>query len=392
MIKDKGWRFLGNERKYLDEVLKNGFGASESGSMNEKLEKKFFEIHNKKFAITANSGTSTLHMALNAFGVGPGDEVIIPALTVAMCGFAVWQCGATPVYVDVLPNTFLIDPIDVKRKISKKTKAIMPVHMYGNMCDMNEIMKISKEHGLFVVEDCAECFLATDDRGRKSGTIGHVGSWSFENSKHISTGDGGIVVTDDEDLATRMRQFGGVGFKNIGASTGKVRIDRNKFQDPNYERHNMLAYNYRMPELCAAVGLAQCERMEEFVNLRIKMAKGYLDIIKNSELFVPQHVQKGYKNTYWTFAAQFMAQSHGIKWQEFRKKYMEFGGDGIYAAHQTVNNEPCFRDSKIGQGEVPIAEMLQKELMLFTTNQKNEEERTIQLMAMEKTLNYFARQ
>jgi len=391
MIKDKGWRFLGNERKYLDEVLKNGFGASESGSMNEKLEKKFFEIHNKKFAITANSGTSTLHMALNAFGVGPGDEVIIPALTVAMCGFAVWQCGATPVYVDVLPNTFLIDPIDVKRKISKKTKAIMPVHMYGNMCDMNEIMKISKEHGLFVVEDCAECFLATDDRGRKSGTIGHVGSWSFENSKHISTGDGGIVVTDDEDLATRMRQFGGVGFKNIGASTGKVRIDRNKFQDPNYERHNMLAYNYRMPELCAAVGLAQCERMEEFVNLRIKMAEGYLDIIKNSELFVPQHVQKGYKNTYWTFAAQFMGQNHGIKWQEFRKKYMEFGGDGIYAAHQTVNNEPCFRDSKIGQGEVPIAEMLQKELMLFTTNQKNEEERTIQLMAMEKTLNYFTK-
>ena len=391
MIKDKGWRFLGNERKYLDEVLKNGFGASESGSMNEKLEKKFFEIHNKKFAITANSGTSTLHMALNAFGVGPGDEVIIPALTVAMCGFAVWQCGATPVYADVLPNTFLIDPIDVKRKISKKTKAIMPVHMYGNMCDMNEIMKISKEHGLFVVEDCAECFLATDDRGRKSGTIGHVGSWSFENSKHISTGDGGIVVTDDEDLATRMRQFGGVGFKNIGASTGKVRIDRNKFQDPNYERHNMLAYNYRMPELCAAVGLAQCERMEEFVNLRIKMAEGYLDIIKNSELFVPQHVQKGYKNTYWTFAAQFMGQNHGIKWHEFRKKYMEFGGDGIYAAHQTVNNEPCFRDSKIGQGEVPIAEMLQKELMLFTTNQKNEEERTIQLMAMEKTLNYFTK-
>ena len=391
MIKDKGWRFLGNERKYLDEVLKNGFGASESGSMNEKLEKKFFEIHNKKFAITANSGTSTLHMALNAFGVGPGDEVIIPALTVAMCGFAVWQCGATPVYADVLPNTFLIDPIDVKRKISKKTKAIMPVHMYGNMCDMNEIMKISKEHGLFVVEDCAECFLATDDRGRKSGTIGHVGSWSFENSKHISTGDGGIVVTDDEDLATRMRQFGGVGFKNIGASTGKVRIDRNKFQDPNYERHNMLAYNYRMPELCAAVGLAQCERMEEFVNLRIKMAEGYLDIIKNSELFVPQHVQKGYKNTYWTFAAQFMGQNHGIKWQEFRKKYMEFGGDGIYAAHQTVNNEPCFRDSKIGHGEVPIAEMLQKELMLFTTNQKNEEERTIQLMAMEKTLNYFTK-
>ena len=391
MIKDRGWRFSGNERKYLDEVLRHGFRASESGSMNERLETKFAELHNKKFAITANSGTSTLHMALNAFGVGPGDEVIIPALTVAMCGFAVWQCGATPVYADVLRDTFLMDPDDIKQKITNKTKAIMPVHMYGNMCDMNKIMKIAEEHKLFVVEDCAECLFAADDKGRKSGTIGHVGSWSFENSKHLSTGDGGILATDDEVIATKMRQFGGVGFKNITASSGKVRIDRNKFQDPIYERHNMMAYNYRMPELCAAVGLAQCENASEFVSLRKKMVEGYLNIIKDSSLLVPQHVQSGYVNTYWTFAARFMGNVYKTSWHEFRKKYMEFGGDGIYSAHQTVNNEPCFRDNKIGYGKVPVAEMLQKELMLFTTNQKNEEERMIQLDAMEKTLNYFTK-
>jgi perosamine synthetase len=150
---DKGWKFCGNERKYIDEVLKNGFGASETGTMNERLEKKFAEIHDKQFAITANSGTSTLHMALYSFGVGPGDEVIIPSLTVGMCGFAVWQSGATPIFVDVLPDTFLMDPADVKSKISEKTKAIMPVHMYGNMCDMEKIMKISTENNLFVVED-----------------------------------------------------------------------------------------------------------------------------------------------------------------------------------------------------------------------------------------------
>lgn len=389
MIKDKSWRFNGNERKYLDEVLKNGFGASESGSMNEKLERKFAEIHNKKYAITANSGTSTLHMALNAFGVRPGDEVIIPALTVAMCGFAVWQCGAIPVYADVRSDTFLMNSEDVKKKISKKTKAIMPVHMYGNMCEMQKIMDIAKNHNLFVVEDCAECLLATDDYGRKAGTVGHVGSWSFENSKHLSTGDGGIVATDDEILATKMRQFGGVGFKNIGASTGKVRIDRSKFQDPNYERHNMLAYNYRLPELCAAVGLAQCERIEEFVNLRVKMAERYLETLKNSELFVTMKVLPGYTCTYWTFVARFTGNNHGIKWHDFRKKYIEFGGDGIYAAHQLVKNEPCFRDNKIGHGDVPVSEIIQKELMLFTTNQRNQEEREIQIDAMEKTLNYF---
>jgi len=386
---DKGWKFAGNERKYLDEVLRSGFGASETGTMNEKLEKKFSEIHGKKYAITANSGTSTLHMALNAFGVGPGDEVIIPALTVAMCGFAVWQCGATPVYADVLPDTFLMDPEDVKKKLSKKTKAVMPVHMYGNMCDMSKIIEVTTEDDLYLVEDCAECFLATDDKKRKAGTIGDIGSWSFESTKHLTTNEGGIVVTDNEELATKMRQFGGVGFKNINANSGKTRISRDKFQDPNWERHNMFAYNYRMPELCAAVGLAQCERIEEFVNLRKKMALEYLDVIQNSDLLIPQKVQEKFTNVYWTFAARFTGQNRRVSWQEFRKKYMEFGGDGIYAAHQLVYNEPCFRDKNFGRGRAPIAETLQKELMLFTTNQKDKEEREIQLNALEKTLKFF---
>ena len=115
MKQDKGWKFKGNEFEYIKQVLDSGFGASESGTMNERLERKFGEIHNLSYAVTANSGTSTLHMALNSFGVGPGDEVLIPSLTVAMCGFAVWQCGATPVYVDILQDTFLMDPVDLER-------------------------------------------------------------------------------------------------------------------------------------------------------------------------------------------------------------------------------------------------------------------------------------
>ncbi|RZD48748.1 MAG: hypothetical protein CXT78_00860 [Thaumarchaeota archaeon] len=386
---DKGDRFEGNERKYLDDVLKNGFTASKSGSMNERLEKKFAQLHDQKFAITANSGTSTLHMALNAFGVGPGDEVIIPALTVAMCGFAVWQCGAIPVYADVRNDTFLMDSNDVRKKITKKTKAIMPVHMYGNMCNMTEIMNISKKYNLFVVEDCAECLYASDDKNRKSGTIGHVGSWSFENSKHLSTGDGGIVATDDEQLATNMRQFGGVGFKNITANSGKVRIDRDKFQNPSYTRHNMFAFNYRMPELCAAVGLAQCERLDYFVDMRESMGHAYLQVMNDYDLFLPQKTQEGFRNTYWTFAAKFLGKEYDVSWYDFRKKYMENNGDGIYSAHQTTNNEPCFKNSKLGYGDVPIAESLQKDLMLFTTNQKDENERNLQVSALEKTIQFF---
>jgi len=386
---DKGWRFTGNERKYLDEVLSSGFGANETGTMNEKLEKRFAELHAKKYAIAANSGTSTLHMALNAFGVGPGDEVILPALSVGMCGFAVWQCGATPVFSDVLEKTFLIDPEDVNRKITSKTKAIMPVHMYGNMCNMSKIMEIANKHNLFVVEDSAQCFLANDDQNRISGTVGHVGSWSFESTKHMTSNEGGIVATNDENLALKMRQFGGVGFKNITANSGKVRISRDKFQDPNWERYSMMAYNYRLSELGAAVALAQLERLQEFVNLRIKMAEEYLEIIKDSPLFIPQYVQNGYNCTYWTFATRFLGKKYNVDWQEFRKKYIEFGGDGIYAANHLLYNEPSFRDNKIGYGVAPIAESLQQEIMLFTTNQKDASERSVQTNALKRTLEFF---
>jgi hypothetical protein len=121
-------------------------------------------------------------------------------------------------------------------------------------------------------------------RNNKTGTMGHIGSWSFESTKHVTSNEGGIVTTNDENLALIMRQFGGVGFKNITAKTGKIRISRDKFQDPNWERHNVFAYNYRLSELCAAVALAQCERLEEFVMLRIKMGKKYFDVLKKEFL------------------------------------------------------------------------------------------------------------
>lgn len=388
---NKGWRFEGNERKYIDEVLSSGFAATESGTFNERLERGFAEKHHQKYAITANSGTGTLHMALYAFVVGPGDEVIIPALTVAMCGYAVWQCGATPVYADVLPDTFLMDPADVERKITPKTKAIMPVHIYGLMCDMTRIMEIAQRNNLFVVEDCAQCFLATDEKGRIAGTVGHVGSWSFENSKHMSTGDGGIVTTDNEDFATKMRQFGGVGFKNIKASSGKVRIDRALFQNPDWERHNIMAYNYRLPEIAAAVGLAQLERLDYFCELRNLMGAAYLNAIGNHPFLSPQKVPAGFKHSYYTFGALYNGWEHGVAWQDFRAKYVEFGGDGIYAAWKTVNQEPAFRDNKIGWGEVPVAEKLQRNLMQFTANQKDEAERTKQAEILQRTLAYFSK-
>ena len=144
-----------------------------------------------------------------------------------------------------------------------------------------------------------------------------------------------------------------------------------------------------MPELCAAVGLAQCERIQDFVDLRVKMAEDYLTVIKDSQFFIPQKTQKGFKNTYYTFAALFTGDDYGVSWNDFRKKYIENGGDGIYAAHQLVYNEPCFKNKEIGWGKTLVAEKLQKKLMLFTTNQKDELQRQSQKECLRKTINFF---
>lgn len=401
----EGWRFKGNEISYLKDLLSKDFAAGDASTYNEKLENLFAKKHKQKYAITANSGTSTLHMALNAFGVGHGDEVILPALTVTLCGFAIWQCGATPVYADVNKDTFLIDPEDIKKKITKRTKAIMVVHLYGLMADMTSIKKIAKDNKIYILEDSAQCFLGKDEKNRISGACSDVGSWSFENTKHITTGDGGIVTTNNQKIAEKMRKFASAGYKNLTAKTGRIRIDRNKFQNPNWFRHDMFGYNYRLSEICAAVGLAQLERINFFLNKRRKMGSLFLEVIKSSkcDMLIPQKVSKKQFHTYYTFACLFNGKKYGITWEEFRLKFMSFGGDGIYAAWKLVSDEKPFKDGRLkglrsgsmkisnsyGWGDTPIAKELQKNLMQFTTNQNTFLEMLKQKKALEKTINFF---
>ncbi|MES2059974.1 MAG: DegT/DnrJ/EryC1/StrS family aminotransferase [Patescibacteria group bacterium] len=406
------WRFRGNEIKYVTEVLNSGFGSSTSGNMNQRFERAFADKFGAKFAVTSNSGTSTLHQALMAFGVGPGDEVIIPALTVVMCGYAVIHAGAKPVFADVLPDTFLIDPKDIEKKITKKTKAIMPVHLYGLVCDMDAIMKIAKKHNLHVLEDCAQCFLGTDSKGRIGGTIGHVGSFSLENSKHLSTGDGGILITNEEILAERMRKFGGMGFKNIKALNGQVRKNKDTFQDPKYLRHDTFGYNYRLPEVAAAVGLAQTEKISFLVKKRMQISAKYLKALEGCDWVIPQKNPNGFVNSYYTFGVRYEGQEkRSVSWYDFRKKFMELGGDGIYSAWALVYNEPImqlihkegafFQDlpnqARSFKGYLkgvncPVAEKLQPKLMQFTANQGIEGDMNKQMKALKQTIQYFNNQ
>jgi perosamine synthetase len=385
----KGWRFDGNELKYIQEVLDNGFRAGADGAMTERVEALFAEKFNLPFAVAFNSGTSTLHAALAAFEIGPGDEVIIPNLSPIMCGIAPVFCGATPVYADVGWDDFLMDPDDVRAKITENTKAIMPVHLYGQVCDMDAIMGLAKEFDLRVLEDCAQCYLGLDAKGRVGGTIGDVGSWSYEASKHLVAGEGGMIACQNEALAEDIRKFGGIGFANLTAKSGKVRIDRDKFQNPDWQRHDRVGFNYRMSELTGAVALAQTERILELVDLRIEAGNGYRDLLVNSELLKSQHLPAGAVNSCFTFAARFDGLEQGIPWDDFRLAFIANGGDGIYAAWQLIADEPALANDGIGWGETPVAKKLQRRIMQFTSNQRDVVEREVQLNALLKTLRQF---
>ncbi len=394
------WRFDERERKYIEEVLSSGFASGTSGNMNTRLEAAFASRFGRKFAITFNSGTTTLHASLVAMGVGYGDEVIVTPLTVISCMNAILYCNAVPVFADVDPDTFLIDPADVERKITPRTKAIMVVHLYGQVCDMDRIMGIARKHNLKVLEDCAQCYLGTWS-DRIGGTIGEVGSWSFENSKHLTTGDGGIIACDDEDLADRIRKLSCQGFKMATAISGKVRVSKDAFQNPAYKRHSCLGYMYRLPEVAAAMGLGQLEKLDLFVEKRERMAALYHEVLTDCDWISPQKTPPGCRNSYFAFAARFLHED--IKWDDFRKKYVENGGDGIYAAWSLSYQEDSIPDIRriltpLGlndrfvteTGICPNAEMIQRQLMQLTTNQKDEVEMQAQAEILHRTIRYFS--
>lgn len=397
---DLSWRFDEREFRYIREVLDSGFASGTSGNMNTRLERAFAEKHGLPYAITFNSGTTTLHASLWALGVRFGDEVITTPLTVISCMNAILYCNAVPVFADINPDTFLIDPDDIVRKITPRTRAIMPIHLYGQVCDMERIMAIARRYGLGVVEDCAQCYLGTD-RGRIAGTIGDVGSWSFENSKHLTTGDGGIVALRDEALADRIRKLNCQGFRNATAVSGKIRIDKDLFQNPAYKRHDIFGFMYRLPEVAAAVGLAQLEKLDDFVAKRERMAAWYRQALSGCDWLLPQKTPDGNRNTYFTFGAKFLRTD--VSWTDFRKKYVENGGDGIYAAWALCYLEdsipdirsllkPMGLDSRFvtERGICPNAETVQPQLMQFTTNQRDESQMKIQAEALERTVRHFS--
>lgn len=394
------WRFTGNELKYVSDVIASGEGSSTSGNYNALFETEFAKKSNAKYAVTFNSGTSTLHAALHALGVGYGDEVIIPPITVISNFDVTIAANAIPVFADVDPDTFNIDPKDIEKRITTKTKAIMPVSLYGLSCDLGPIMELADKHNLVVINDAAEAHGATYNN-KPISDYAHITSYSTENSKHIATGDGGIITTNDPDLATKCRKFCSLGYHAMTAESGKVKlIAKEDLQDPNYKRHDSFAYNYRMPEVAAAIGLAQTERYDYFINTREEIGLAMKDIAEQSSFLVPQKKVQGSRNTYWTFAAKFTHTD--ISWQQFRKKFMENGGESIYGCWALTYDEPVVADGqykyhnpvlyenlKFDRTLYPNAEEIQKQLMLFPLNYPSFETASPILKALEVTLKEF---
>ena len=394
------WRFRGNELKYIEEVLVSGETSSTGGNLSNRFENLFAETVGAKYAVTFNSGTSTLHAALDALGVGYKDEVIIPPITVISNFDVVIAMNAVPVFADVDKETFNIDPEDIRKKITPRTKAIMPVSLYGLSCDIDEINAIAQENGIGVINDAAEAHGSTY-KDKQIGSLTDITSYSLENTKHITTGDGGIVVTNSEEYATKMRKFGSLGYASMKAGEGRIKLDKSVFQDPSYKRHDAFALNYRLAEVAAAVGLAQTERYEEFIGLRESIGECFYDVCQGSKILVPQKKIDGSRNTYWTFGARLLPKD--IAWQDFRKKFIDFGGESIFGAWALTYNEPIVSEGaykkfnpelygsiKYEEGICPNAELIQPYLMQFPTNYQTLEEGQAQADALSKTLNYYA--
>ena len=276
----------GNERKYVNDCLDTSW-ISSNGKYIEKFEGKFSRFCNTRYAVSCCNGTVALHLALLAHHVGINDEIIMPTLTYIATANSVRYCGARPVFIDSEPETWNIDPSLIEQKITSRTKGIIVVHLYGHPVNMDPVLRIAKKFGLFVVEDAAESHGALY-KNKIVGSLGDCGSFSFYGNKIITTGEGGMVVTNDKVIADSIRILKGQGV------------------DPNRRYwHNVIGYNYRMTNIEAAIGLAQLEKIDWHIKKRREVALLYNKYLGNLKEYIQLPVEKKWaRHAFWMYSIQ----------------------------------------------------------------------------------------
>lgn len=296
-----------NALKYVTDCIKTGW-ISSAGSYITKFENEFARFIGVKHAITTTNGTTALHLALATLRIGPGDEVILPDHTMFACADAICYTGAKPVVVDVERDTWNIDVQKIEKKITKKTKAIMPVHLYGHPVDMDPLMRLAKKYRLYVVEDAAEAHGALY-KGSVVGSFGTINAFSLYANKIVTSGEGGMVVTNDKRLAARARTLHDL------AHSPKRRF-----------LHEEIGFNYRLTNLQAALGLAQLEEVNRFIAKKQWMAKLYNELLSRVEgITLPPH-KKWARNVYWMYSI-LIEDSFGLTRDQLTQKLKEEGVD-----------------------------------------------------------------
>lgn len=272
----------GREREYVDQCLTSLWIAK--GEFNNRFERRFEEHLGGCHATTVCNGTAALHLALLALGIGPGDEVLVPTLTYIASVNMIALTGATPVLVDSTASTWQMDPADLERKITSRTRAVLAVHLYGQSCEMDTIVAICRKKGLWLVEDCAEAF-GSAYHGRHLGTLGDIATFSFFGNKTITTGEGGMVVSRDADLLKKAIHLKG------------------QAVSPTREYwHDELGFNYRMNNLCAAIGFAQMESAKEILNKKRQIAEWYQEMLSDQPLELHGEAE-GTRHSFWLCSA-----------------------------------------------------------------------------------------
>jgi len=319
----------GNEKKYVNECIDSTWISSKGKFVNE-FESAFAKYINIDYAVGVSNGTVAIHLALVALGIDKDDEVIVPTFTYIASANPILQVNATPVFVDSKRDTWQMSADDIRKKITSKTKALMVVHLYGHPCNMDEIMKIAKENDLFIIEDCAEA-IGTRYKGQHVGIFGDVATFSFFGNKTITCGEGGMAVTNDATIYDRLVHFKGQGLA--------------KYRE---YWHDTIGFNYRMTNIQAAIGLAQLEQIQTFLDKKQQVAKWYQEGLKNLPIIFHKAVGDVF-HSYW----MCLILVEKPKLRDELREYLKNAGIETRPTFYPIHTMPVYADNFIKH---PIAE------------------------------------
>lgn len=272
------------------------------GKLTDELEEAFARFYGTKMAVASTSGTAAIHVAVGALNPEPGDEIITAPITDLGTIIPIVAQNAIPVFADVDPHTFTMDPADFERRITPRTKAVIPVHLGGNPCDMDRVLEIARRHGLMVIEDCSQCYCATY-RGKWTGQLGDFGCFSLQQTKHMTSGDGGITITNNTELGELAKKFGAKG--------------RPLYTADGARHYHSFGFNYNMTDLQAAVALAQLQRVQGVTEARTRNGERLTTFLNGLPGVHPQKVLDGCRSTYWFYAMRLTEAEAGMSPRRF---------------------------------------------------------------------------